>query len=144
MPWRMRTSGGEETIVRTASGRLQLRLAPPERMTAQAWDLFLDELADSNNLRHAAAAAGVAHSSVIARARGDRAAARGIAGARAQAAKRIRRMPRSGLDVNGPYWPPGLSVDQALRTLARLESKARRRAAQYEVSAALCLKDAPS
>lgn len=61
----------EPAIVRTGSGRLQVRLAPPGRMTRQAWDLLLDELAGSNNLRHSAAA-GVAHSSVIAKARGDR------------------------------------------------------------------------
>ena len=39
-PEDLRTKGGEPTIVRLANGRLQLRLAPPGRMTKAAEQLF--------------------------------------------------------------------------------------------------------
>jgi hypothetical protein len=63
----LRTEGGEPHIVRRANGRLQLRLAPPGRMTAAAERLYLAALAASANVRLAAAAAGFAHSSFYAR-----------------------------------------------------------------------------
>ncbi|PWG01482.1 hypothetical protein [Sphingosinicella humi] len=72
----LKTEGGEPTIVRTRSGRLQLRLAPPGRMTKAAEQAFLRALAASANVRLAAAAAGFAHSSFYARARESRAFAR--------------------------------------------------------------------
>jgi hypothetical protein len=62
-----RTQGGEPTIVRTASGRLQLRRAAPARMTAAAEQAFLAALSATANVRLAAAAAGFAHSSFYAR-----------------------------------------------------------------------------
>src|SRR5205085_8151733 len=65
----LRTKGGEPTIVRQANGRLQLRLAPPGRMTETAERHFLAALAASANVRLAAAAAGFAHSSFYARRR---------------------------------------------------------------------------
>jgi hypothetical protein len=63
----LRTRGGEPVIVRQSNGRLQLRLAPPGRMTAAAERQFLGALAASANVRLAAAAAGFAHSSFYAR-----------------------------------------------------------------------------
>lgn len=65
----LRTQGGEPTLVRTKSGRLQLRLAPPGRMTRAAEQAFLGALSASANVRLSAAAAGFAHSSFYARAR---------------------------------------------------------------------------
>jgi hypothetical protein len=56
----LRTEGGEPTIVRLGNGRLQLRLAPPGRMTAHAEQLFFRALAASANVRLSAAAAGFA------------------------------------------------------------------------------------
>ena len=63
----LRTKGGEPMIVRLANGRLQRRLAPPGRMTRAAEGLFFTTLSETANLRMAAAAAGFAHSSVLAR-----------------------------------------------------------------------------
>ncbi|HEV2818106.1 MAG TPA: hypothetical protein VGW40_12895 [Allosphingosinicella sp.] len=54
----LRTEGGEPTIVRLKSGRLQLRLAPPGRMTKAAEQAFFRALAASANIRLSAAAAG--------------------------------------------------------------------------------------
>lgn len=65
----LRTRGGEPVIVRRADGRLQLRLAPPGRMTGAAGRLVLATVAETNNLRMAARAAGVAHSTILARCR---------------------------------------------------------------------------
>lgn len=110
--------GAEETVVRTASGRLQLRLAPPGRLTARGWDLVLRTIAGTNNLRRAAWAAGVAHTSLFARASAHPAAAREIAAARVESAKRIK-------NLNAPYWPRGLTIAQALCTLRRLGSSCR-------------------
>lgn len=59
---RGRTSGGEPHVVRVR-GRLQLRLAPPGRMTRGAEQAFLAALSASANIRLSAAAAGFAHSS---------------------------------------------------------------------------------
>lgn len=78
----MRTKGGEPTIVRRADGRLQLRHAPPGRMTAEAARQILATVAETNNLRLAAAEAGFAHSSVLVRARHDPALARSLVLAR--------------------------------------------------------------
>lgn len=50
-------------IVRQANGRLQLRLAPPGRMTDAAERHYLGALAATANVRLAAAATGFAHSS---------------------------------------------------------------------------------
>ena len=65
----LRTKGGEPTIVRLANGRLQLRLAPPGRMTKAAEQRFFATLSETANIRLAAAASGFAHSSFLARAR---------------------------------------------------------------------------
>jgi hypothetical protein len=59
-PSRLRTSGGEPYVTRTAGRRLQLRRAPPGRMTAAARSAFLAALAATNNARLAAARSGFA------------------------------------------------------------------------------------
>jgi hypothetical protein len=58
-----RTEGGEPCIVRLKSGRLQLRLAPPGRMTKAAEQAFFRALAASANVRLSAAAAGFSYGS---------------------------------------------------------------------------------
>jgi hypothetical protein len=118
----LRTAGREEMVVRAASGRLQLRRAPPGRMTGEAWELFLDTLEETNNLRLAAAAAGVAHSSIIARARTNRAAARDIATARAWAGQHLERLLHASaalppVDYDDGWQEPGITLAQALRAL---------------------------
>ena len=60
--------GGEATIV-DPPGRLQLRLAPPGRITKAAEQAFLRALSASANVRLSAAAAGFAHSNFYARRR---------------------------------------------------------------------------
>ncbi|MES2445387.1 MAG: hypothetical protein V4574_21380 [Pseudomonadota bacterium] len=81
--WRaaLRTRGGEPTVVRTASGRLQLRLAPPGRMTRAAEQAFLAALAATANVRLAAAAAGFAHTSIYAKRKASPAFAAAMDGA---------------------------------------------------------------
>jgi hypothetical protein len=59
----LRTQGGEPTIVRLKSGRLQLRLAPPGRMTRAAEQAFFRALAASANVKLSAAAAGFSYGS---------------------------------------------------------------------------------
>jgi hypothetical protein len=57
------TEGGEPTIVRLRNGRLQLRLAPPGRMTGAAEQAFFRALAASANVRLSVAAAGFSYGS---------------------------------------------------------------------------------
>lgn len=57
-----RTMGGEILVGRTRGGRLQLRRAPPGRMTAVGEQAFFRALAASANVRLSAAAAGFTHS----------------------------------------------------------------------------------
>jgi hypothetical protein len=54
----LRTRGGEPMVVRTRSGRLQLRLAHPGKLTKQAEQVFLLALSATANIRLSAAAAG--------------------------------------------------------------------------------------
>lgn len=63
-------------VVRLKSGKLQLRLAPPGRMTKAAEQAFFVALCATANVRLAAAAAGFAHSSFYAKKRARRAFAR--------------------------------------------------------------------
>ena len=55
---RLRTAGGEAVVVRTRSGKLQLRLAQPGKLTKAAEQAFLHALAATANVRLSAAAAG--------------------------------------------------------------------------------------
>jgi hypothetical protein len=66
----LRTRGGEPMVVRLPNGRLQLRRAPPGRMTEAARQRFLATVEETNNIRMAAAGAGgFAHTTLLARAR---------------------------------------------------------------------------
>jgi len=55
---KLRTRGGELMVVRTRSGRLQIRLAHPDKLTRAAEQTFLRALAATANIRLSAAAAG--------------------------------------------------------------------------------------
>ncbi|HEX8238374.1 MAG TPA: hypothetical protein VF574_01395 [Allosphingosinicella sp.] len=57
-----RTKGGEIIVGRTRGGRLQLRRAPPGRMTEAGERHFLRSVAASANIRLSAAATGFTHS----------------------------------------------------------------------------------
>lgn len=54
----LRTKGGEPVVVRTKSGKLQLRLAQPGKLTKTCEQAFLAALSASANVRLSAAAAG--------------------------------------------------------------------------------------
>jgi hypothetical protein len=54
----LRTEGGEPIVVRTRSGRLQVRLAHPGKLTREAEQAFLYALSATANVRLSAAAAG--------------------------------------------------------------------------------------
>lgn len=66
-----RTEGGEPMVTRLANGRLQLRHAPPGRMTDAAGRHILATVGETNNVRLAARAAGFAHTSILARGSAD-------------------------------------------------------------------------
>jgi hypothetical protein len=53
-----RTQGGEPVVVRTRNGKLQIRLAHPDKLTKAAEQAFLYALSATANVRLAAAAAG--------------------------------------------------------------------------------------
>jgi len=131
-----RTEGGELHVARAgASGRLQLRRAPPGRMTKAAAQAFLRALAATANVRLAAAAAGFAHSSFYARRRADRAFAREMRLAlqvgydRVEAALLAAALPESHADDgwrhSEPLPVPPMSVDQALQLLFLHEKSVR-------------------
>lgn len=67
---------GEPRIIRTASGRLQLRRAQPRRLDRQAEQTFLAALSATANVRLSAAAAGFSHSAFYLRRRESPAFAR--------------------------------------------------------------------
>jgi hypothetical protein len=54
----LRTRGGEPIVVRTRSGKLQLRPAHPNKLTRAAEQVFLAALSATANIRLSAAAAG--------------------------------------------------------------------------------------
>jgi len=78
--WRaaLRTKGGEPIVIRTASGRLQLQLARPGRITRAAEQAFLAALAATANVCLAAAAAGIDRSRIYTKRRADPAFAHGM------------------------------------------------------------------
>jgi hypothetical protein len=53
-----RTKGGEPTVVRTRGGKLQIRLAHPDKLTKACEQAFLSALSATANVRLSAAAAG--------------------------------------------------------------------------------------
>lgn len=131
-----RTKGGEPHVVRLKSGRLQLRLAPPGRMTKAGEQAFLAALSASANVRLSAAAAGFAHSSFYARRR-ERASAFAremrlaltMGYDRLEAAALAAALPESHADDEWrqrelPPIPP-MSADQALQLLFLHEKSVR-------------------
>ncbi|WP_343520906.1 hypothetical protein [Sphingomonas sp.] len=70
------TPEGEPHVIRTASGRLQLRRARPRRLDRQAEQAFLAALSATANVRLSAAAAGFSHSAFYLRRRESPAFAR--------------------------------------------------------------------
>lgn len=71
-----RTRGGEPMVVRTRSGRLQIRLAHPNKLTKAAEQAFLHALSATANVRLSAAAAGASARAFYRRRRKDPAVAR--------------------------------------------------------------------
>ena len=134
-PTGLKTKGGEPVVIRLANGRLQLRLAPPGRMTKAAEQSFLRALSASANIRLSAAAAGFAHSSFYARARASRAFAREMRLAlamgyeRLEAAMLMAASPQSHADDgwrrNDPPPIPPLTAGQALQLLCLHEKSVR-------------------
>ncbi|MBV9932473.1 MAG: hypothetical protein JO013_16225 [Alphaproteobacteria bacterium] len=72
----LRTQGGEPLVVRTKSGRLQVRPAHRGKLTKAAEQLFLQALAATANVRLSAAAAGASAAAFYRRAKRDPAFAR--------------------------------------------------------------------
>lgn len=131
----LRTRGGEPAITRLRSGRVQLRLARPGRITPAAEQAFFRALSASANIRLSAAAAGFAHSSFYARARKSRAFAREMRLAlamgyeRVEAAALMAALPESHADDgwrhNDPPPIPAMTPDQALQLLFLHEKSVR-------------------
>ena len=71
-----RTTGGEPIVVRTRSGKLQVRLAHPGKLTREAEQAFLHALSATANVRLSAAAAGASARAFYRRRRLDPAFAR--------------------------------------------------------------------
>lgn len=123
----LRTQGGEPVLTRLANGRLQLRRAPPGRMTRAAEQAFLRALSATANVRLSAAAAGFAHASFYARRRTARAFAREMRLAlemgydRLELAAIVSAAPGSYADDgwrhNDPPPIPPMTADQALQLL---------------------------
>jgi hypothetical protein len=121
-------------LIRTRSGRLQLRRAAPGQLTPEAEQLFLAALAVGNNVRRAARAAGFAHSTFHRRARLMPDFARQMALARRIGADRLEHAAMASamasLDAEGSGAPfawqaeaddaeiPPMTVDQVLQFLA--------------------------
>jgi hypothetical protein len=127
-PHALRTKGGEPTIVRLKSGRLQLRLAPPGRMTKAAEQAFFRALSASANIRLSAAAAGFSHASFYARRRRsppfgrEMRLAHEIGYDRLECALLASSLPESHADdawrhVDPPPIPP-MTPDQAIQLFA--------------------------
>ncbi|MGQ0589857.1 MAG: hypothetical protein ACT4N8_10060, partial [Sphingosinicella sp.] len=123
---RTRTRGEEPITVRLASGRLQLRRAPPGAITAEAEDAFLDALAQTANIRLSAHMAGFTHVSFLGRRRADPEFAAAVAEALAEARADFARATAAAIEAaRAPWipteadleWPEGLTVDQALRAI---------------------------
>ena len=72
----LRTRGHEPVVVRTRSGKLQLRLAHPGKLTRAAEQAFLSALSATANVRLSAAAAGASARAFYRRRRQDKAFAR--------------------------------------------------------------------
>jgi hypothetical protein len=123
----LRTAGGEMMVVRTRSGRLQVRPAVRDRLTKAAEQVFLAALAATCNVRLAAAAAGASPAAFYRRRRRCRAFAREFRLALEQGYRRLEAaalaaaLPQSHSDdawrCNDPPPIPPMSADQALQLL---------------------------
>ena len=71
-----RTRGGEPTVVRTRNGKLQIRLAHPDKLTKACEQAFLYALSATANVRLSAAAAGASEAAFYRRRRRNPAFAR--------------------------------------------------------------------
>lgn len=123
-----RTKGTEPLLIRLANGRVQLRRAPPGRMTKAAEQAFLAALAATCNVRLSAAAAGFTHSAFYQKAKKDPGFAREWRLARAEGHERLERALLEGFEPasheddawrhNDPLPIPPMTASQAIQLLA--------------------------
>lgn len=123
----MRTRGGEPMVVRTRNGKLQIRLAHPDKLTKACEQAFLYALSATANVRLSAAAAGASEAAFYRRRRQNPAFAREMRLAlktgweRINAALLVSTLPESYDDDQWRRgeWPPlpPMTVDQAMQLL---------------------------
>lgn len=123
----LRTSGGEPVVVRTKTGKLQLRLAQPGKLTKACEQAFLAALSASANVRLSAAAAGASVAAFYRRRQRDAGFRREFRMALAMGYERLEMaalraaVPEShGHDAwrhNDPPPIPPMSADQAIQLL---------------------------
>jgi len=131
----LRTQGGEPLVVRTRSGRLQVRPAHGGKLTQAAEQLFLQALSATCNIRLSAAAAGASPAAFYRRRQRNPAFAREFRLAlemgyeRLEAAAVAAGLPASHADDawrrNDPPPIPPLTADQALHLLTLHEKSVR-------------------
>jgi len=131
----LRTRGGEPLVVRTRSGRLQVRPAHGGKLTQAAEQLFLQALSATCNIRLSAAAAGASPAAFYRRRQRNPAFAREFRLAlemgyeRLEAAALAAGLPASHADDawrrNDPPPIPPLTADQALQLLSLHEKSVR-------------------
>jgi hypothetical protein len=124
---RLRTIGGEPMVVRTRSGKLQIRLAHPDKLTKKCEQLFLLALSATANVRLSAAAAGASARAFYRRRESNPAFAREMRLAlktgweRLELAARAAALPESHADDQWRNWEPApippMSPFQALQLL---------------------------
>ncbi|MDO7842342.1 hypothetical protein [Sphingomonas immobilis] len=117
----------EHRIIRTRSGRVQIRRGKPGRLDARAEQAFLSALSATANIRLSAAAAGFSHSAFYARARSNPGFEREMRLALKKGAERLEAAllesftPFAYADDawrhNDPPAIPPMTVDQALALL---------------------------
>jgi hypothetical protein len=123
----LRTQGGEPIVVRTRGGKLQIRLAHPDKLTKACEQAFLYALSATANIRLAAAAAGASPAAFYRRRRQNPAFAREMRLAlrmgweRLEAAALQAALPESHADDRwrqcAPAPLPRFTADQALQLL---------------------------
>lgn len=123
----LRTRGGEPMVVRTRGGKLQIRLAHPDKLTKAAEQAFLRALSATANIRLSAAAAGASAAAFYRRRKRNPAFAREMRLAlktgweRINAALLISTLPESHQHDRWRRgeWPqlPPMTVDQAMQLL---------------------------
>jgi hypothetical protein len=123
----LRTRGGEPIVVRTRNGKLQVRLAHPDKLTKAAEQAFLYALSATANIRLSAAAAGASEAAFYRRRRQNPAFAREMRLALRMGWERLEMaalqasLPESHSDDRwrrcAPAELPRFSPDQALQLL---------------------------